>query len=69
MTGVFADHVVARQDLRELKKRVDAGTFEPVTLEDASDEEVARGRAVLREIGAPLFSETAAGAELLGLRR
>ena len=41
----------------------------PGERETRSDEEIEAGRQVLRELGSQLFSESAAGAELLGIRR
>ena len=57
-------------DLRALRREWQEGRFtEPPPFLGGTDDEVRRGRDALREYGSALFSETAAGADILGVRR
>jgi broad specificity phosphatase PhoE len=54
-------------DLHALRRDVEAGRFEErAAAAEPSEQEVAAGRAVLRELGPRIFSETEAGAWVLG---
>ena len=64
--GRFELRPGAFYDLRELVQSWREGRFVAMEPETPSEEDVARGRAALRDLGPRVFSETEAGSWVLG---
>ena len=58
-------------DLNEVVREYKAGRFQRMERNEPSDEQIAQGRAALRELGPKVFSDTEAGSWVLapGMRR